>query len=100
MKPEEIESFVYRVAGRENDYRTGSTKEKRFGIKNGRFVNGGWDCNDRAELAKGIAEKYGYKAEYNTEPWKNGIGHRYIDLTAQDGTKAQILRLKDLAKKR
>ena len=105
MKPEDIESLVTRMAGRDNKFGPDAVSAKRrFGLSNFGKPDT-FDCDDRAELARRYAESNGYKFRTGVEPMAspelNGIKHhRYAILTDKNGVEYPILNLKQLARKR
>lgn len=90
VSPSRLESLVRRMCPM-NNVSDGFTIEQRFQISE--FLDGKWTCDDRAEVAKRLAEQYGYQTSYGIDLTRNpNILHRYVNLQDEEGNKSQILR--------
>lgn len=89
MSPKQIEDKVLEMTGGDN-YADGAAMEKKFDIKDN--LDGKFNCKDRAEIGKRIAEKEGYWTEYQKESTPTpGIAHRYVVLHDRHGFAGIIL---------
>lgn len=89
MKPSEIENLVKRMVGNKNYKGLEADRlERRFGTTK----NSSFNCTDRADICRRIAEKEGYKAEFKRQRLKDGTGHRYLEITDKNGNVHEVLK--------
>lgn len=80
LTPEQIENFTLRQVGKEN-YKgpKASDYKRRFGLV-GFGDKDIFDCDDRAEIARRIAEQNGYQAvtKIQRSRFPGRVAHRYL----------------------
>ena len=90
VSPRALENFIRRIYPMSN-HPQGMMLEERFNITE--FRDGKWTCDDRAEIAKRIALRYGYDATYGIDKTSDPkIFHRFIILSDGEGHTYEILR--------
>lgn len=92
VSPQRLENYIRRVCPMYN-VPNGHMLESRYNITE--FRDGKWTCDDRAEVAKRIAKKFGYDAIYGIDKTSDPkIFHRFIVVTNEEGDQYQVLRSK------